>query len=215
MDPDIVATDDNPALSAALTHFRPIAWTAKYLESAEYKLILTSSRNLKPTGEDAFFARTINTPTTIPYCLSFRRHDLELPQGGSPFNRTTSTSGYSSTSSAPPVSDCVWLLHLAEPGINGHPKTAHGGVLACILDELTGMCAILQQPDRSIPLYTASLETVYKAPVFVPSNVVCTSWVTSKEGRKYWLRAQILDDKGTVMTTAKALLIESKTKQKL
>ncbi len=216
MDPDTVAIDENPEHTAAIAHFRSIAWTAKYLESIKYKFVPTSSRHLKPTGEDAFFARTINTPTTIPYCLSLRRHDLPLPQAGSPFNQTTSTSGTTSLkSSVPAVFDCVWLLHLAEPGINGHPKTAHGGVLACILDELTGMCAILHQLDRSIPIYTASLETTYKAPIFVPSNVICTSWVTRKEGRKYWVRAQILDEKGTLMTEGDALLVESKTKQKL
>jgi Thioesterase superfamily len=215
MDPDSVITDHNSASSASLAHFRSVPWAAKYLESSEYRLVPTSSRHLKPTGEDAFFARTINTPTTIPHCLSFCRARLQLPQAGSPFNRTSSASVQSSSSTAPPVVDCVWLLHLAEPGINGHPKTAHGGVLASILDELTGSCAIAHQPDKTIPLYTARLETIYKAPVFVPSNVICTSCVTRKEGRKYCVRAQILDEKGMVMTEGEALLIESKTKQKL
>jgi Thioesterase superfamily len=215
MDPNTATMDDKLAETAALAHFMSITWTAKYLESPGYRLVPLYSRYLKPTGEDAFFARTINTPTTIPYCLSLCRQDLALPEAGSPFNRTTSTSGKSSTISTPSVFDYLWLLHLAEPGINGHPKTAHGGVLACILDELTGMCANLHRLDRSIPLYTASLETTYKAPVFVPSNIVCTSWVTRKEGRKYWVRAQILDETGMLMTEGETLLIESKTKQKL
>jgi acyl-coenzyme A thioesterase PaaI-like protein len=204
----------DPAPAAAISHFSSVASTAKYLDSPHYRLVPLSSRYLKPTGEDAFFARTINSPTTIPYCLSLCREVLNLPEAGSPFNQTTSASGISSDSYAPVVYDCVWLLHLAEPGINGHPKTAHGGVLASILDELTGMCAIMHQRDK-IPLYTASLKTTYRAPVFVPSNVICTSWVTRKEGRKYWVQAQILDEKGTLKTEGQALLIESKTREKL
>lgn len=215
MDSDAAATRENPAPAAALAHFSSIARAAEYLESPDYRLVPTSSRYLKPTGEDAFFARTINTPATIPYCLSLCRRDLRLPEAGSPSSRTAYPVVRSSSPSAPRVFDCVWLLHLAEPGINGHPKTAHGGVLACILDELTGMCAMLHQSDRTIPIYTASLQTTYKAPVFVPSNVVCTAWVTRQEGRKYWLRAQILDERSMLMTEGEALLIESKTKQKL
>jgi Thioesterase superfamily len=217
MDSDLLPTQDSPAPSAALSHFKALPWTAKYLQSSDYKLIPTGPRYLKATGEDAFFSRTINTPTTIPHCLSLCRRDLRdlaSPATALSGNQTGSNSGNSSTS-PPSVLDCIWLLHLAEPGINGHPKTAHGGVLACILDELTGMCAIMHQPDRSIPLYTATLETTYKAPVFVPSDILCTSWVTRKQGRKFWVRAQIFDKNGAVMTEGQALLIESKTKQKL
>jgi Thioesterase superfamily len=217
MDSDITAAynDDTPAPSAALAHFRSVPWTAKYLASSDYRLAPTSSRYLKATGEDAFFALTINTPTTIPYCLSLCPPGIELSQASSRSPVTTPTFSTSSKSPAPTIFDYVWLLHLAEPGINGHPKTAHGGVLASILDELIGVCAISRQPDRSIPLYTAKLQTTYKAPVLVPSNVVCTSWLTRKEGRKYWVRAQILDENETVMTEGEALLVESKTKQKL
>jgi Thioesterase superfamily len=215
MDSDAAALKEDPAPAEALAHFSSITWATKYLECPDYRLVPTSSREFKPTGEDGFFARTINTPATIPYCLSLCRRDLSLPESGSPFNRTTSPVGKSSSPSAPRVFDCVWLLYLAEPGINGHPKTAHGGVLASILDELTGMCAILHQADKTIPLYSASLETTYKAPVSVPSNVLCGAWVTRKEGRKCWLRAQILDERGMLMTEGEALLIESKTKQKL
>lgn len=208
-------TQDNPAPATAISHFKSTTWAAKYLDSSRYRLVPTSSRYLKSTGEDAFFALTINTPTTIPYCLSFCRQDLSLPKGGSPVNSTTFPNTQPGPLLTPSVFDCVWLLHLAEPGINGHPRTAHGGVLACILDELSGMCAILHQADRSTPIYTASLETTFKAPIAVPTDVVCAAWVARKEGRKYWLLAQILDERGTVMTEGKALLIESKTKQKL
>lgn len=208
-------TQDSPAPAAAISHFKSTTWAGKYLDSSSYRLVPTSSRYLKSTGEDAFFARTINTPTTIPYCLSLCRHDLNSPEGGPPFNRTASPSTKSSPSPAPSVFDCVWLLHLAEPGINGYPRTAHGGVLTCILDELSGTCAVLHQADKSIPIYTASLETRFKAPVVLPTDVICPAWVTRKEGRKYWLRAQILDERGTVMAEGEALFIESKTKEKL
>jgi acyl-coenzyme A thioesterase PaaI-like protein len=215
MDPNATAPKEEAAQDEACAHFSSLAWATKYLECPDYQLVPTSSRVFKPTGEDGFFARTINTPATIPYCLSLCRRDLGLPEAGSPFNRTTSPVGKSSSSTAPRLFDCIWLLHLAEPGINGHPKTAHGGVLAVIVDELTAMCAILHQSDKTIPVYTASLETTYRAPVLVPSNIFCGAWVTRKEGRKYWLRAQILDERGMLMTEGEALMIESKTKQKL
>lgn len=211
----IYSPANTSAPAAALAHFRAIPWTAQYLSSSDYKLVPTSARHLKTNGEDAFFALTINTPTTIPYCLSLCRRGLELSPADSTSHLTTAVFNASSTSPAPAVFDCVWLLHLAEPGITGHPQTAHGGVLACILDELSGMCATSQQPDRSFLVYTATLQTTYKAPILVPSDVVCTAWVARKEGRKYWVRAQILDEKNRVMTESEALMIEPRTKHKL
>lgn len=219
MDLANVVNDDNPATAsdtaASLAYFASVPWTAKYLKSPKYNIVPTSSRSLKPTGEDAFFARTINTPSTVPYCLSLRGQDLESPQHGSSDNETTSQSSGPSISASPEIFDLVWLIHLAEPGLNGHPKTAHGGVLASILDEITGMCALIYRPDKSISMYTATLHTTYKAPVLLPSDAVCTAWLTRKEGRKYWIRAQILDDKGRLMTEGEALFVEVRTKQKL
>ena len=215
MDSEPTVASDTTAPSAALAHFQSVPWTAKYLASLDYRLVPASSRYLKVTGEDAFFALTINTPTTIPYCLSLCRSGLGPSPAAALSQANPPLPIASAEPPAPAVFDCVWLLYLAEPGINGHPKTAHGGVLASILDELTGACAISHQPARSVPLYTATLQTTYKAPVLLPSNVVCTSWVTRREGRKYWVRAQILNEKGAVMTEGEALLVESKTRHKL
>ena len=121
----------------------------------------------------------------------------------------------STNPSSPAIYDCVWLLRLAEPGINGHAGIAHGGVVAAILDEVGGDVCNLYKPDRCISMYTVKFDITYKSPVTVPDNYVCVSWLSRKQGRQYWVVAQVLDEKGVVKALADILYIASKTQEKL
>ena len=207
----------NPVPQASLEHFSSIPWTAVYLKNELYEPVPTFSRILKPSGEDAFFSTTISTPTTIPYCLTLSLRNLPpIALTGSSLDRITADIPYSAP--APSNPDCLWLLSLATPGLNGHPNVIHGGLAAAILDEILGLCVMMYQTHRSEPrvsLYTARLETQYRAPVVLPSEVLCKAWLIRREGRKWWARGQIVDMNGLVLTEASGLWVEAKRADKL
>lgn len=205
---------------SSLKHFSAIPWTSAFLQDPSYNAIPTFSRTLKETGEDAFFSVTVNTPTTIPEALCLRLRDLDLPVAptGSPYNRTTApASPYDSPVPAKP--DVILLLALASPGLDGHPATIHGGMATAILDEVIGLCVMLHQTHVSDPrsaMYTARLDTVYKKPVPTPAVVAVRSWLTRREGRKWWARGQIVDKDGVVLTESEGLWVEARKRgQKL
>jgi acyl-coenzyme A thioesterase PaaI-like protein len=61
--------------------------------------------------------------------------------------------------------------------------TLHGGAIATIFD---GVCGILFTISGSVG-FTASLTTNYKAPIPLPSVVLCKAEVVRIEGRKVWM----------------------------
>lgn len=205
---------------SSLRHFSAIPWTSAYLQDPAYSAIPTFSRTLKATGEDAFFSITLNSPTTIPEALCLRLRHLVTPlaPAGSPYNRTTTPANpYDSPVPAKP--DVILLLTLGSPGLDGHPATIHGGIATAILDETLGFCVLLHQTHLTDPrsaVYTVRLDTVYRKPVPTPGVVAVRTWLTRREGRKWWARGQIVDKDGVVLTEAEGLWIEARRKgQKL
>jgi acyl-coenzyme A thioesterase PaaI-like protein len=204
---------------SSLKHYSAIPWTLAYLQDPAYTAIPTFSRTLKATGEDAFFAVTVNTPTTIQDTLCLRLRDLVTPvaPAGCPHNQTT-TPATPYDSPVPAKPDVVLLMTLGSPGLDGHPATIHGGMSTAILDELLGLCIMLHQTrvsDPRISMYTARLDTVYRKPVQTPGVVAVKAWMTRKEGRKWWARGQIVDKEGEVLTDSEGLWIEARQRGKL
>jgi hypothetical protein len=205
---------------SSLKHFSAIPWTSAFLHDPAYTAIPTFSRTLKPTGEDAFFSATVNTPTTIPEVLCLRLRDFITPiaPAGSPYNRTT-TAANPYDSPVPAKPDLILLMTLGSPGLDGHPATMHGGMATAILDEIIGLCVMLHQTHISDPrtaMYTARLDTAYRRPVPTPAEVAVRSWLTRREGRKWWARGQIVDQEGVVLTESEGLWIEARKRgQKL
>jgi len=79
----------------------------------------------------------------------------------------------------------------------GAPGFAHGGIVATILDDLSGeLLLVLRRPA-----VTARLEVDYVAPVMLGRDLVAEAWVASIDGRKYRLVARITDDGRTVATS--------------
>jgi len=78
-----------------------------------------------------------------------------------------------------------------------------------------GLCVMLHNMKGSGPrdsLYTVKLETIYRAAVPTPSNVLVRCWLTRKEGRKWFCRGQIVNEEGVVMTEAEGLWVSTKRK---
>jgi acyl-coenzyme A thioesterase PaaI-like protein len=103
-------------------------------------------------------------------------------------------------------------LALAKPGVCGHPDTAHGGVLATIIDEAMSLGVTLYAPEAGeagksgrirSKMFTAQLDMRYKRPVAVPGDLEVRVSVLAKQGKKVWVRAQAVQ-KGEIMVDAVA-----------
>lgn len=124
-------------------------------------------------------------------------------------------------------------------GMNGHPNTLHGGVVAALLDEGMGwlqsannerkhLAAVAkgrahgEMPPVGVPSYTAELKIRYLRPVQTPGALIVTAKYVKREGRKEWINAEIKQREGmtddydgdeVVCATAEALFIEPKPKK--
>ncbi|KAL4919376.1 HotDog domain-containing protein [Aspergillus aurantiobrunneus] len=184
---------------------------------AEYASIPTYSRHPKPaTGEDGFFAETLASSITIPSVCTLRLIRLQSPLPSLP-------PAWPSPTAPPhpipvPGADLLMILQLASPGVCGHPETAHGGVLATVLDEAMSLGVSLYAPEageqqtpdpvRTVhaaggsasesrrrirsKMFTAQLDVRYKRPVSVPMEIQARVQVLAKQGKKVWVRAQIV-----------------------
>lgn len=201
----------------SLKHFASVEWTNKYLSNPLYEAIPTFSRVSKDSGEDYFFSKTISTPSTIPHMVTLQRKDYSLPEE-SPKGTITLQPSQRQPIKAPENPDCIILMTLGRLGLNGHPSVLHGGVTCAILDEMLGLCAMLHQQHISGPrnsLFTVGLNVTYRAQVPTPSDVVVRVWLVGREGRKWLLRGQILDNDGVVMVDAEGLWVLTKRQERL
>ena len=209
-----------PPLSAihdptALTFFQTQANTIRLVSNPHYATVPTSSRIPKhSTTEDSFFASTLATPTTIPYLLTLRlKNPPPVPISPNMSSVPSDLSGREPES--------LTLLHLNHIGTSGHPRTAHGGLLVTIIDEVLGVLLGFYQKR---PSYTATLTVDFVAPVILPGTLVARSWVEKGDGkRKWWCTCEVVQwvakegvegTEGTweVCTKGRGLWIEAKEK---
>ncbi|KAL2811004.1 HotDog domain-containing protein [Aspergillus granulosus] len=111
----------------------------------------------------------------------------------------------------PDEPDMVVFLHL-ESDVNGLTDTAHGGVLAAILDEVIATSVIGYKTvlGGETILYTAYLNLTYRALVETPSTVLIKAWLTKREGRKWFTEAQLVGEDGRVRTEASGMWVAAK-----
>ncbi|KAL4946869.1 HotDog domain-containing protein [Aspergillus oleicola] len=207
----------------------PANQNSEMSEISGYVSIPTYSRHRKPaTGEDGFFAGTLASPCTIPTVRTFRAVNLQssLPSQPPPWPSPTASPHVIPV----PGADLLMVLQLAAPGVCGHPSTAHGGVLATLIDEAMSLGVTLYAPEAgedwsaassgvsgnagvsttsaSPPrirskMFTAQLDVRYKKAVSVPGDVEVRVQVLAKQGRKVWVRAQLVQG-GEIMVDAMA-----------
>lgn len=94
-----------------------IPWAAALISDKRWTPTVSSNRKSKPTGEDSFFAETLDTGRTIRTMLTLRptfeeEDDLVYKE-------------------------LLVILDLGD-GLNGYPKVLHGGFAATLLDEACG-----------------------------------------------------------------------------
>jgi acyl-coenzyme A thioesterase PaaI-like protein len=190
------------------------SWVRPHLESSSYRSIPTFSRVLKRTGEDYFFSRTVATPQTIPHLVSLQRKSFPSPPETARGDPIPAFDGPPiAVATAPSEPDTVFLLSLANPGLDGHPSIMHGGMCCAILDEMMGLCVMLHHQKVSGPrdsLFTVNLNVTYKAPVPTPSDVLVKCWLEARQGRKWYSIGQITDKDGTVLTEGRGIWVMTK-----
>lgn len=175
-------------------------WAKQWLDDVRYLPISITSRKQKATGQDDFFARTLQTSTTIPHWL-YLVHNALL---------TGSTGGYIPGRENPGLVLFVAL----EQGVNGFRNTAHGGVLCGLLDEAQSTCVEFHRRAQSTEaesLYTATLNVEFRKPVSTPALVMAKAWLSKVEGRKWHVVGEIVDSYGYVCAKSSSLWITPRT----
>ena len=216
---------------AALDHFNSSRWTASYLQDPGYQLIPFFSRQINlTTGENLFFAQTINTPTTIPHVLASRSNALkthsvkidlvESAQGGAttkPFtNQPHERRSTKVSAAAQDTAEVLIFLHLGT-GLDAHPSIIHGGLICVLFDEAFRLLILLHQnisvgvqPGPRDQHFTVQLNTSYRAPIFTPTDVLVKCWLVRREGRKWFTKAQIVSEAELVLTEAESVWVTAK-----
>ncbi|KAG0006027.1 hypothetical protein BGZ80_002141 [Entomortierella chlamydospora] len=101
----------------------------------------------------------------------------------------------------------VLFMHLGR-SLCGHDRIIHGGLLATVLDEATGMVALPNLPFHVG--FTANLNINYRKPVKADQFVMVKAEFEKSEGRKGYTKASIHDLHGNTLTECTALFISPK-----
>ncbi|KAF9144946.1 hypothetical protein BGX30_010896 [Mortierella sp. GBA39] len=101
----------------------------------------------------------------------------------------------------------VLFLHLGR-SLCGHDGIIHGGLLATLLDEATGMVALPNLPYHIG--FTANLNLNYRKPVKADQFVMIKAEFERGEGRKGYTNASIHDLDGNTLVECTALFVSPK-----
>ncbi|KAF2761313.1 hypothetical protein EJ05DRAFT_473837 [Pseudovirgaria hyperparasitica] len=123
-----------PTTITTTSPFTAHPWCTTLLRNPSYTL--RPAQHTLPTRaptEDTFFAHTLSTPTTISSLVCLYKN----PPVRNTKNTKNTTPTTPTTPQSPQSPEARWLLAL-QSHLNGYPDTAHGGLIATILDEITG-----------------------------------------------------------------------------
>ena len=192
-----------PISPESVDFFTNFPFVQPYLSpSSPYKLIPFITRYEKNDLSDMFFSKTINTHDTVPRVLAFMRN----PDSSQPPNHVDqNTIDPSKGSDDDPHFVVFYQLEL---GVNGFINTAHGGIMASLLDETIGLCAETYRifvSNEQAPLLTADLQLKYRFPVSTPGAIMIKSWVRRREGRKWFLEARVFGEDGLLRAEARSV----------
>jgi hypothetical protein len=136
-------------------------------KSSAYKPVPFVTRYDKGDLSDKFFNNAIDSNDTIPRDLALMRKEYAL--------KGPSTGSKDPEQSQVPEEPHFIVLCQLESGVNGYVNTAHGRVLAALLDETLGLCAEAYRvfvSSEQEHILTAKLEVPYHSPLPTPSIIV-------------------------------------------
>ncbi len=86
----------------------------------------------------------------------------------------------------------------------GPPNIAHGGAVAALIDE--AMTATVFKSGYA-PAFTVNLNISYRAPIYLGEQIRIMARLLQVDGRKVFLRSEILLPNGTLATEAEGLFV--------
>ena len=88
----------------------------------------------------------------------------------------------------------------------------HGGIVSTLMDDAMGTLLTVNKDQGGLPLtqstVTASLSVKYLKGIRTPGTVVVVVRCVKREGRKFWLNAEVKDGEGAVLAKGEALWIK-------
>ncbi|KAL1844212.1 hypothetical protein VTJ49DRAFT_3868 [Mycothermus thermophilus] len=212
----ILAEANARATARQIAFFRSIPWCAALLDKPGLTIQQAESRRLNRTALDALCSRTLNQPGAIPAYVIF--YD---PNEGLSSSHTSSSSDDKPLPLITQVSSLVAL----GPLVNGWTGICHGGIIATLLDETLGQIFAANgrhgrlpgKKAAAVPVMTGYLNTKFVRPVRTgtveaPRVILVTSRIVRHEGRKFFMKADVRDEKGAVLSEADALFVMLKEK---
>ena len=88
----------------------------------------------------------------------------------------------------------------------GYPGIVHGGILASILDEVTGRAINIGQSEETFWV-TAKLELRYRLPTHTGTPLTAVGWVVSRRERSAQVAGELRLPDGTVTAEAQAVVV--------
>ncbi|KIW83016.1 hypothetical protein Z517_02259 [Fonsecaea pedrosoi CBS 271.37] len=190
--------------STLLDHFRSIPWCVPHLSDPAFRQVNMSRTLMQPGNGHSLMAETWNTDKTITHLLSLYRPPIHNGD-------TTDTHRGTGIGMDSQTRGEVRRFYTFGTGMNAHPNTLHGGVVATVLDSTMGNVIGHQMPDR-LATFTVALNVTYKKPVGTPGTIMARSWITRAEGRKIWVHGVIEDGQGNVHAEAEGMWLRAKPK---
>jgi acyl-coenzyme A thioesterase PaaI-like protein len=197
---------------STLDYFASQPWASKILDDNAYESVPVWSRHInEQTGENRFFAKTVNTDTTVPHILALSLKDFKTPEPTSALLKDEPAP--TSLSNVAPH-ELNFLMALGED-LQAHPSIVHGGFQAIIFDEIMRLLILLHQNNICKPgprdiHYTATMTVSYSAPVIASSNVLVRSRLIRREGRKWFTKGEIVNSEGQILASAESMWITAK-----
>ena len=98
--------------------------------------------------------------------------------------------------------------------MNGGPHALHGGIITTVMDDVMGTLLTINKDQNSMPLthstVTGSLEVKFLQSVPTPGTVLVVAKCRKIEGRKYFMDAEVRDQKDVVLAKAVSVWIRQK-----
>ncbi|KAI1173980.1 HotDog domain-containing protein [Nemania sp. FL0916] len=200
-----------------MSYFASIPWCATMLQQPGIVTFTPMAR--LPAGsdgrfpsQDQLFKTSLKTADTVPEYLGFYQ---------SPFS---DANHLSVLAVRPPRSGPQFLINTMSllvdlrPGVNGFNGTAHGGLIASIMDEVMG-CLVFKNSvvqremqakgmvipgdvldmTKAGPAFTASMNVKFIKPIPTPQVVIATATLSKIDSKKIYLSHDIKDEKGKML----------------
>lgn len=192
------------------SYFSSLEWACQILEHPHYEVVPFWSRHPVPnTGENQFFANTVNTTETIPRLVSLRLRSLALQ------TRVDHKKIEHEGAKVEELPEVMCLMSLGRD-LQAHPSIVHGGFQCVILDEVTRFLILLRanqacHPGPRAQHLTLDMKVTFRAPVAAPSDVLVQSRLIERQKRSWLVRTDILSSEGKVLTTANSVWVTARS----